>query len=139
VINLPFNIISRPFWRIPDLVEEDSDDWFSALQSNQGGLTVSEDDQCVYVSASLPGVDEKDIDITFDKGVLWIKGETKLVEEKRKYYRKASSNFAYSISIPGDINSSIEPDATYKNGVMTVVFTKTPQSQPKKIAIKGHK
>ena len=36
----------------------------------------------------------------------------------------------------GDLDAGKEPDATYQNGVMTVTFAKSPQSEPKKITIK---
>lgn len=138
---MAFDIISRPFWRLPQLVDDDAEDWLGAMHTNSGGLSVSEDDKHVYITAALPGVDEADIDVTFDKGVVWIKGESKVSESdaKRKYYRKASSSYAYSVTVPGDIDTSLDPEATYKNGVMTVTFVKSPTSQPKKITIKGHK
>ena len=99
------------------------DDW--DLTTNvPTGLTISEDDKYVYVSASLPGVDPKDVEVTFDKGVVWIKGE-------------ASSSFSYRIAVPGDIDAEKDPEATSKHGVMTVKFTKKPQSQPKKITVKS--
>lgn len=125
------SLIPRTFW-------DDSDDLFSFSSSPSSGISVSEDNDKVYVSAALPGVDEKDIEITFDKGTLWVKGvvEEKEEDKKRKYYRQSSSNFSYQIAVPGDLDQNAEPEAMYKNGVMTVTFKKSPQSQPKKIAIK---
>jgi HSP20 family protein len=121
---------------MPALFDEDVEDW----QSYPGGLSVSEDDKQVFVTAALPGVEEKDIDITYDKGVLWIKGasQEETSAPKRTYYRKSTANFSYSVTVPGDIDTTSEPQATYKNGVMTVVFAKHPQSQPKKIKVQGH-
>mgnify|MGYP000344849268 CR=1 FL=1 len=100
------------------------------------GLSLSEDDKNVYVQASVPGVDPKDIEVTFDKGVVWIKGESKDEEQNKKYYRKAASSFSYRVAVPGDIDSTQEPQASVKNGVMTVTFTKSPKAQPKKISVK---
>lgn len=112
------------------------DDW--DLTTNiPTGLTISEDDKYVYVSAAVPGVDPKDVEITFDKGVVWIKGEVVEEEKDKKFYRKASSSFSYRIAVPGDIDVEKDPEATSKHGVMTVKFTKKPQSQPKKIAVKS--
>lgn len=128
-----FNIVTRPFWH-------DLDEFISSNQS-ASGVSVSEDDKQVYISAPLPGLDESEIDLTFDKGMLWIKGEHEEQEEddKRKYYSRSSTSFSYSVAVPGEIDPATDPQATYKNGVMTVVFKKSPQSQPKKITVKSGK
>ena len=139
---MAFDLIPTSFWnfpsfRVPAAFGEDEED----MQINtisHSGLSLSEDDKHVYVTAALPGVDEKNVDMTFDKGVLWIKGEQEEEEEnkKRKFYRKATSSFSYRIAVPGDLDHMVEPDASYKNGVMTIKFTKSPASQPKKISVK---
>ena len=132
---VPGSFWSFPSFRIPSIFDEE-DDWAPA--STPSGISISEDDKFVYVSAAMPGVTENDIDITFNKGVLWIKGETKTEEEdkKRKFYRRASGSFSYRIAVPGETDTRSEPEATYKNGVMTVKFAKSPASQPKKISVK---
>jgi HSP20 family molecular chaperone IbpA len=40
------------------------------------------------------------------------------------------------VAVPGDVDPNKEPEATYKHGVMTITFNKTPKAQPKKIQIK---
>ena len=135
------NILPRPFWNLPSLTDEDEDMWLSGTSAytSNSGISISEDEARVYITASTPGLDEKDIEVTFDKGVLWIKGEKKEVEDdkKKKYYRRSETSFSYRIAVPGDIDVSKDPDAEYKNGVMTVSFPKSPQSQPKKISVKS--
>ena len=64
------------------------------------GLSVSEDDKHVYVEASVPGVDPEKIEVSYDKGVLWIRGQQEEKENDRKYYRKASASFYYRMDIP---------------------------------------
>lgn len=138
---MSFDLIPRQsFLRLPTLWEDD-DDWLTPTPANTSGVSVSEDDKNVFVTAAVPGVDEKDIDVTFDKGFIWIKGETKQEEQdkKRKYYRRSSNSFSYRVAVPGDLDLSVEPEATYKNGVMTVRFTKSPAVQPKKISVKSGK
>lgn len=134
---MAIDIVPGAFWRGTSLPSFwDDEDW--NLPTNQpGGLTISEDEKRVYVEAAVPGVDPKNVEITFDKGVVWIKGEIKEVEEKKKYYRKATSSFSYRVAVPGDIDLKVEPEATMKNGIMTVAFTKSAVAQPKKIQVKG--
>lgn len=102
----------------------------------QDGLSISEDDSHMYVEAAIPGVDPKDVNVTFDKGLLWIRGEAKEEEKNRKFYRKASRSFSYRTSIPSEIENNAEPNAQYKNGVIHVTFKKVPASEPKQIKIK---
>lgn len=134
---MAFDIVPGSFWRFPALpsVWDDDDDWNIAA-SMPSGISISEDDKNVYVEAALPGIDGKDVEVTFDKGVVWIKGEVKEEDKNKKYYRKATRSFSYRVAVPGDIDSNTEPTATSKNGVMTVTFTKSPKSQPKKITVK---
>lgn len=136
---MAFDLISRPFSRFPGIWDDDAD--WALASTTPSGISISEDDKYVYVSAALPGVDEKDIDLTLDKGSLWIKGESRQEEEdkKRKYYHKATSAFSYRLTVPGDLDPKVEPEASSINGVLTVKFTKIPTSLPKKISVKPKK
>lgn len=100
------------------------------------GLSVSEDDKHVYVEASVPGVDPDKIEVSYDKGVLWVRGQQEDKEKDRKYYRRASASFSYRMAIPGNVDENQDPEAIYKNGIMKVTFNKVPEPQPKKIAVK---
>lgn len=134
---IPRNLLAFPSVHIPS-VWNDEDDWLTA-PSSPSGLSVSEDDKKVYIETAIPGIDPKNIEITTHDGYLWIRGETKEEEKdkSRKYYREATKSFSYRVAVPGDIDNSIDPVATYKHGVMTVAFIKSPKSQPKKIQIQS--
>lgn len=134
---MAFDLIPNSFWNFPTLRSlqvEGDDEWFTP--GSPSGISISEDEKSVYVSAALPGVNEEDIDITFDKGMLWLKGEAKEEEKERKFYRRATSSFSYRIAVPGELDLQVEPEAEYRNGVMTVRFAKSQQAQPKKITVK---
>jgi HSP20 family protein len=125
-----------PFSTVPSLWN-DEDDWVTT-QSTPSGLSVSEDEKNVYVEAALPGIDPKNIEMTYHNGYLWVRGEVKeeQKDKTRKYYRQSTQSFSYRVAVPGDVNEQTEPEATYKHGVMTVSFAKSPKAQPKKIQIK---
>jgi HSP20 family protein len=135
---MPFDLIPRSFWNasshLPSLLDEE--DWQSFLPSS--GLTVSEDDNNVYVEAAVPGIDPDKIEVTYDKGVLWVRGnqEQKEEDKNKKFYRQASSSFSYRVAVPGNVDENAEPDAVCKNGVMKVVFKKVPETQPKKLNVR---
>ncbi len=119
---------------MPHIVEDLLDE--TVLDTIPSGLSVSEDEKSVYVEAALPGIDPKDIEVTFEKGILHVSGEAKEEEKKKKYYRKATRSFSYRVAIPSDIDLKSTPEATYKNGMMHVVFTKAAPSKPNKIEVK---
>lgn len=106
----------------------------------QTGLTVSEDEKNVYIEAHLPGLTKENIEVTFENGMLWIRGakEEEEKDKQKKYYRKAASSFSYRVQVPGIIDEKKEPDASYSNGILKVTFSKLPQgSKAKKISVKS--
>ena len=131
---MSYDLIPRSFFTFPTLQSIVEDDEFPTLSTPQG-VTISEDTEKVYIEASLPGIDPKEVEITFDKGVLWIKGEKKEEDTGKKYYRKAIRSFSYRVGVPGEIDTSKDPEAMSEHGVMKISFFKSPQSQPKKIAV----
>lgn len=130
------NLLPRQFFTLPSVW--DDEDNFMAMPTSTSGLSLSEDEKNVYIKAHVPGVDPKNIDVTMHEGYLWIRGEHTENEEdkKRKYYRHAASSFSYRVAVPSDIDINAKPEATYKHGVMSVRFPKSPKTQPTKITIK---
>lgn len=133
---VPRRLLSFPSL-LPSIWDED-DDWLNMPSTQNTGLSVSEDESKVYVEASLPGINPDNIEVTYQDGYVWVHGEVKEEEKdkKRKYYRQSAQSFSYRVAIPGDVDPNVEPEATYKNGVMTITFAKSPTSQPKKIKVK---
>ncbi|MCX6989687.1 MAG: Hsp20/alpha crystallin family protein [Chlamydiae bacterium] len=130
----------RRFLNFPVTFPWSEDDLWGFEDNHQSGLAVSEDKDHVYVEAHLPGLKPDNIEVTFEKGMLWIHGEKKEEEEdkKKKFYRKASSSFSYRVQVPGAVDEKKEPEATFKDGVMKISFSKAQDSQNKKIKIKSN-
>lgn len=140
--NILPTIFDFPSFRVPSMLEE-MDDLFKTVPNAiaQGGLTVSEDEKKIYVEAAIPGVDPKDVEVTLDRGTLWIRGETRKEEKSKdkKFYRQAQQSFSYRVAIPGDADPNAEPVATCEHGVIQVTFPKAPQAKAKRIAVTGSK
>ena len=135
---MALDLVPSRFWSFPTRWFDMDEDEMSLTATSPSGLSISEDDKNVYVEAALPGLKSEEVEVTFDKGVLWIKGESKQEEkEEKKYYRKATRSFSYRVAVPGEVDMNKEPEATMENGVMTVAFPKHPKSQPKKISVKS--
>jgi HSP20 family protein len=110
---------------------------FSSLAKVDGsGVTVYEDDKNIFVEAQVPGIKPEDVEVNFEKGVLWVKGETKKERGDVKYHLKSSESFSYRIPVPSHIDEGAMPEATYKDGIIKVSFKKAKISQPKKIQVK---
>jgi HSP20 family protein len=94
----------------------------------------------VVVSAELPGMDDKEIDLSLSHGVLTISGEKKQEKEQkgRNYYHMERSygSFQRSVSLPAGVDTS-KAEAVFKKGVLTVTVPKTGGAKAgKRIAIK---
>lgn len=130
------------FWPFSSFWEDEG--WFPNLTNvnfpgirDQSGLSLSEDDQHVIIEAALPGLSTDEIDVRFDQGSLWIKGQKQEKDEdkKRHYYRKSSRSYSYHVHVPGNIDDQAEPHAHFQNGMMTIKFKKNKQHEAKKIKV----
>ena len=140
------NLISKDAWafpsmRIPSLIDEVDDLLPIGQTEATSALSVSEDDKHIHVEAAVPGIDPDDIEVTYDRGMLWIRGEAREEEEnkKRKFYRRAARAFSYRIAVPGDIDPKAMPEAECKNGMIMITFPKATSAAPKKITVKRSK
>jgi HSP20 family protein len=119
---------------------------FSAAANGEGEITphidVSETDGEVEVSAELPGVEEKEIDVSLTDDILTIKAEKKSETEKsEKEYRlieRTYGTFQRSMRLPCPVVAD-KVKAEFKNGVLTIKLPKSPDVQEKtqKIAVKA--
>jgi len=107
----------------------------------QPRVEVRESSKDIRISAELPGIDEKELDVSIANNCLTIKGEKR--EEKEDdtsgYHRmeRTYGSFQRSIPFPCEIDKD-KAQATFKRGVLTVNLPKTAKSQQhiKKITVK---
>ena len=103
-------------------------------------VDIAETDDNFLITAELPGIDGKNVDITLDDGTLTIKGEKKECTEEKQgefYSRERSYGiFQRSFEVPEIIDED-KIDASFSNGVLTVKMPKTSESKKevKKILI----
>jgi HSP20 family protein len=101
---------------------------------------VSETDSALIVKAEVPGIDQKDMDISLSNGLLTIKGEKKLEkkEDNEQFHSLERSYGAFSrtFRLPVEIDTE-KVDASYKDGVLTVTLPKIETAQPRKIEVKS--
>jgi HSP20 family protein len=103
-------------------------------------VDVVEKDKEYEITAELPGLDEKNVEVKFADGFLTIKGEKREEKEERKkdYYlsERRFGSFQRSFQVPESVDAD-KIVANFKNGVLTVTLPKSPEAQKKekKIAI----
>lgn len=104
-------------------------------------MDVNENEKEIRITADLPGIDEKDLDVSLEGNLLTVKGEKK--EEKTSKQSRVHvterhyGSFVRRITVPFDRIDSGKISASMKKGVLTVVLPKIKdrQEKQKKIAI----
>ncbi|MBN2377153.1 MAG: Hsp20/alpha crystallin family protein [Sedimentisphaerales bacterium] len=105
-------------------------------------VDITENDKEVQVTCELPGIDEKNIDITLSKDSITIKGEKKQETENqgRDYYRMERSygSFQRMVPLPAEIDED-KTQAEFKKGVLIIKLPKTAEAQRthKRIEVKS--
>jgi HSP20 family protein len=102
---------------------------------------VSFDDQggAFVVRAELPGLSEKDLELTATATTLTLRGERK-VEVPQGYSTHRSERTGYRFARTFELPSKVDSDrveARLENGVLTVTLPKAPEAQPKQINVKA--
>jgi HSP20 family protein len=91
-------------------------------------VDVAETDKEVKVTAELPGMDSKDVEVTLHDGVLTLKGEKKVETTEQNYRERWHGQFLRSFQLGSDV----DPDkvlASFADGVLTVTVEKKPEDQ----------
>lgn len=117
-------------------------DWIyrSSFSFPNPAVDVTEDDKAYKVTAELPGLEEKDVEVTVTGDALTIRGEKKYEKEEstrnRHMSERAYGSFQRSFALPEGIDRD-KIGADMAKGVLTVTLPKTPQAQKQqKIAVK---
>lgn len=100
---------------------------------------ISETDKAIEVNAELPGMEEKDIDISIENNVLSIRGEKRSEEKKdeKNYHltERSYGTFQRRFSLPEGVDLD-KVKAKFNNGVLTMELPKTAESRKKVTKIK---
>jgi HSP20 family protein len=140
-----FDDFHPDFWRSPFRVSSfditpfrRSEATFAAMPA----VDVSETDRAYEITADLPGMDEKNVEVKLANGVLTIKGEKQDEKEEKKkdYYMRERSfgSFERTFAVPSGVDSD-KIEANFKKGVLSVTLPKSAEAQKaeKKIAVKA--
>jgi len=89
-----------------------------------------EHDKEIRVTAELPGLEERDIEISVDDDVLTLRGEKRVEHDDgaRRYSERFYGRFERQIALPAEVDGD-RAKATFKNGVVSIVLPKTERAR----------
>jgi len=106
----------------------------SAAALVRPSIDVDETDQAYRVSAELPGLTEKDVELNLRDNALTISGEKRSEREEehggRRYAERSFGRFERTIPFPAEVDAE-RVDAVFRNGVLTVTLPKNQKAQDK--------
>ena len=144
-------VVAQPFLSLQreiDRLFEDFTRGFPSIPGFAGGnggalvpnTDLTETDKEIEITAELPGLEEKDVQINLADNLLTIRGEKKAEkEEKDKNYRlveRSYGSFERTIALPEGVKAE-DVKATIAKGVLTVTVSKPAPAQAKKIEVKS--
>jgi HSP20 family protein len=101
-------------------------------------VDIFESDQELVLTAEVPGIEEKDIEISLENNVLSVRGERKFEKETKEenYHRieRSYGTFYRSFTLPNYVDPE-KINAVHENGVLKIRMGKKPELKPKKVKI----
>ena len=135
-----FEDFSSGLWRSP--FRSPTFDLMPTFWATAPAVDFTDTEKAYQLTAELPGVDEKNVEVKVANGVLTIKGEkNEEREEKKKDYYLCERNFGSferSFQVPDGVDSD-KIEASFKQGVLTVTLPKKQEAQKatKRIDVKA--
>jgi HSP20 family protein len=121
----------EPFFRMPYFQED------SPSATWNPPVDVIEEKDRIFVKVEVPGIEQKDLKVVFEDGMLTISGERQFErKDDRNYHRieRAYGSFTRTFNLPRTVDGG-QIAASYRNGVLEVVIPKREDSKPKQIQI----
>lgn len=112
----------------------------SRMSRGWPSVEVAETHGEIRLTAELPGLEEKDVEVLLDDGVLTLRGEkrSETEDKERHFSERYYGQFERRIALGTEVEED-KVEARFKNGVLTIILPKTEraQSKAKRIAING--
>ncbi len=129
-----FEDFDRDFWGFPfrRTVFDIEPFWRRESRWVSPAVDITESDKAYEITAEMPGMDEKNIEVKLANADLTIRGEKQEEkEDKDEGYRlqeRRFGSFERHFRVPDDVDAN-RIEATFGNGVLTVTLPKSPEAQ----------
>lgn len=120
----------EPFFRFPVFQEEAQAAWNPPVD-------ILEEKDRIFVKVEVPGVEENNLKVSFEDGLLTVSGERQFErKDDRNYHRieRAYGSFTRTFSLPRSVDPA-QIVADYRNGVLEISIPKKEEAKAKQIAI----
>ena len=101
-------------------------------------VDIREEESRFVLTADIPGVERKDVDVTLENGILTIKGERHAEKEEtgEDFHRRerVHGSFMRQFSLPDTVNTD-SINATVRDGVLVIEIPKQAKPEPRRIAV----
>ncbi|MGA2672312.1 MAG: Hsp20/alpha crystallin family protein [Terracidiphilus sp.] len=101
-------------------------------------VDIYEDDKKVMLKLEVPGIEQKDLDVSVENNTLTVKGERKFEQEEKEenFHRieRRYGSFFRAFTLPSTVDTE-NVAASYNAGVLKLELKKKPEAQPKQIKI----
>jgi HSP20 family protein len=140
----PRDDLHDPFFSFRREVDRMFDDFFSGFGRRAVGspfgswaspapsMDLTESEKEIVVTAEMPGLDNKDFEVTVSGDLLTLKGEKKAEHEERNgdayYMERRFGSFSRSVRLPFEVQDE-KVDARYEKGVLTIHIPKPAEMQ----------
>ncbi|HUA52235.1 MAG TPA: Hsp20/alpha crystallin family protein [Candidatus Sulfotelmatobacter sp.] len=114
----------------------------SGFELSIPAVDATEEETAYRITAEIPGMSEKDVEVNLSDGMITIKGEKREEKEQKgkNYYlsERRYGSFQRSFDVPDSVDRD-KIDATFDKGVLTLMLPKKPEAvrQQKKIEVKA--
>ena len=136
-----------PFQRMQELMGWDPFEEMRGLLAQRGGapgfvpaFEVKETKDAYVFRADVPGLEEKDLEITLTGDRLSVSGkreaEKRDASERFYAYERSYGTFSRSFTLPEGVEAD-KVQAELKNGVLSLTLPKRPETQPRRIQVGG--
>ena len=128
------NQVFNDLWGTRGRVDEDyiSGSWVPAVD-------VRESKDALELTAELPGLEPKDVEVSVENGLLTLKGSRSFEKatDGETYHRveRAYGSFERSFNLPTNVDAE-KVRAVYRHGVLHLTLPKREEAKPRSIAIK---
>ena len=107
--------------------------WRDAPPGFSPQIDVRESDEEIVLTAELPGLEEKDFEVSLEEDVLTLKGEKRTEHEEEcggfRHLETRSGSFQRRLRLPAGVDSDAVK-ASFQNGVLTVTVPKPEEARP---------
>ncbi|MER9678774.1 Hsp20/alpha crystallin family protein [Mesorhizobium sp. M0184] len=104
----------------------------SAARASWPSVEISDGEKEIRVTAEIPGMDEKDVELLLDDGVLTLRGEKReeTEDKDRQFSERFYGRFERRIPLGYEVDGD-KVNAAFRNGVLSVTLPKTERAQAK--------